>query len=292
MKYRSFLASVLLVCVMAPANAQISTSETELREQLLRHFLQDNLLPVFVPRELAVGDVLHANGALFARHRECFPALSVPQPTGADTLKSIVITQKAEGNFGIGLKKIFDLIANLGASSSTITTLTFLDTTVAMASTSELKRTAAVQKCPAIQALVQGKQLAADQAQEPLLVLQEVYYARKQLTIESQKGAKANLSVDEVGKLARTIGLKARIAAAGESGNQIIVASDERVPVAVRLAFVPRPITGATLGGDGNATIRGYVWEGLSAQPTDAQKQGLETILQVMRRQPNPLVQD
>ena len=151
--------ALMLTLWAAVGGAQPEVSEARLRDALLEHFGQDNLLPVFLPRDQRVGDVLQPGGAFFARQATCFPALKVEARKPSDSLKTVVIDIKSEGNFGIGIKRLVDFFAKAGARSATKLAVSFIDETYTSATTLDLRNNYSEKNCPMLANMV-GNRLA------------------------------------------------------------------------------------------------------------------------------------
>ena len=275
----SALALLCLVSLPCGVTAEPDVNEVQLRDELIQHFARDNLLPVFLPRDQAVGDVLDARGAFFARQKNCFPTLQIPTSKNSDHLTKIVVGSKVEGNFGIGLKRIADFLFKAGASSSARVTITFSDITYSETTTTDLRKAFSKKNCPDLETLVMGSAMEPPTPlKTPMLVLQEVYYARKEATIELDRGANVGVTVDAVRNVVGSLDLQT----SASQNDQILISSKDRVPVAVRLAFVPQPITNVTLGGEGSAKLQGYLWQPVFKVKTHAEREGLDVITQAI----------
>jgi hypothetical protein len=213
--FLAFAAAMILSSSVIAGEPGIS--ESKLRDELLRHFGQDNLLPVFLPRDHAVGDVLQPDGRFFARQAVCFPALKVMAPKPANSLTSIVVDVRAEGNFGIGLKKLVDVFARAGATSASKITISFTDQVFSGATSLDLQKHYAVKACPALENVVANRLVSVADGNKPLLVLQEVYYARKRVSIEVSKGMDVQATFKEVRGVVQPLGLQAELAAGTRS---------------------------------------------------------------------------
>lgn len=278
------------------AGAQPEVSEARLRDALLKHFGQDNLLPVFLPRDQRVGDVLQPDGAFFARQATCFPTLKVEARKPSDNLKTVVIDMKSEGNFGIGIKRLVDLFARAGASSTTKLTVSFIDETYVSATSLDLRNNYSAKDCPMLSDIVGNRLVRSDQWQPPLLVLQEVFYARKRLSIDVDKGVNASVVLKDVKVVVQPLAVQADLQASTHEGSRIVVVATQAVPIAVRIAFVPRPVTGTLLGGGGNTAVEDYYWEDLRKRPSIGEMKGLKVVTEAIRSATagdhNPLLKD
>lgn len=256
------------------AAAQTSP-ESRLRDALLNHFTQQNLLPVFLPRDHSVGDVLEPSGAFHARRKDCFPKLSLAQPKPSDSLKTLVVVDRAEGNFGVGIKRLFDALLKVGGTQSSKMTISFFDQTFVSATTADIKRSYSAANCPSLRPLIDGGFMAATGGSGPLFVLQEVYYARKRVSVDLDGSVNADVAIKEVGQSLAPLQLDAKLSAGSTSDSSIVIESKEPVPIAVRVAFLPRTITGVTLGGKGEETISGFLWQPATSMAPVVHQQAL-----------------
>lgn len=291
------VSAMLAVAPVISAQPLGGSPESRLRDALLKHFAQDNLVPIFLARPHEVGDVLELTGAKYASRKDCFPTLVTKAPIMTDRLKTVVVNTAAEGNFGINLKRIYEIFAKAGASDKARMTLTFEDQMYVGVTTLDLEKAYAVAKCPQIRTVVHRQSVAGDQLPQPILmVLQEVYLARKKLVVELDRSAGVEAAAKEAADTAVSLGLSAQLKAGVDQSRQLIVESAQQVPVAVRIAFVPKPISGATLGGGGSAGIKGYVWEPAAGTPTAGDREALAVMERAIeaatRGKANPLLND
>ena len=276
------------------ALAQPGGTSTRLRDELMQHFSQDNLVPVFLPRSQEVGDVLDVRGAVYARRADCFPGLVLSKPRPGNTLQEVSISLETEGNFGLGLKQLVSVFASGRASAATRLSIVFTDQHYVSASTMELKNTYSKAKCPFLAAIVEGKAIDVGSVKKPLLVLQEVFYAKKKLAIDVGKDADVGAEFEKV-KGALALGPSAHLGVKHTSGNQILVESTQSVPVAARLAFLPTAITGTTLGTGGSPAVRKVLWQQASTNPAlDAKGMTLiyKEVYNATAGEQNPLLTD
>ena len=291
---RLFMASAVSVLVASTgATAQTTVSEAKLRDELLNHFALDNLIPVFLPRGQEVGDVLEPSGAIKARRSECFPTLQLPGRKDSNSLSEVSLELKAEGGFGIGLKRIVEFFVSTNAQTSTRLKLSFANQQFVSASTNEMVRSFSKAQCPFLSDQVEGKSVAADLFGTPLLVIQEIFYAKKRLSIEVSRSADLQATVK--GVETAVVPLGGNVQVKGSTGNAILVEAVDIVPVAVRVAFLPRPITGALLGGGGSPKVLNYYWQPTKLNPI-SDKQGLQVVYESVKNATsgaaNPLLSD
>jgi len=270
---------VFVICGVAAAVAYADDLEDQLRDQLITHFIKSNLVPILLPRGQDVGDAIDASGAFYAKRTDCFPKLKPPVRSSGNQLEEIVLKSKAEGNFGIGIKRILQVVFGANYAAKSQVKLVFEDVEVASTTTVNLRSTFRANKCPILKAQVGGQY---SQGMPKVFVLQEVYYARKALKVSFDSSADAEAQITQVQGIAKQLGLSAELAAGGTNGSQILVVAKEKVPVAARLAFLPRAITYGTLGSTKSNTVEGYSWEDSSKLTRSAQVQVLSDIVPIL----------
>lgn len=279
-------AAVIILFACPPAVAQ-ATIEARLRDGLLEHFSQQNLLPVMLPRDHAVGDVLEPSGAFRARRKDCFPNLSTEPPKPTATLTALVITDKAEGGFGIGLKRIIDVLLKAGASKSTQMRITFLDQTFVSATTQQIRRAYEATRCPDLKIVLNEGFMDATAKGAALFVLQEVFYARKRVEVEVGTEIDTSAVLKDINAGLSPLQLEASVTAAGKTGKSIVVESNVSLPIAVRVAFLPRTVGGVTLGGKGSNDAEGLMWQDAQKMPPTMRKASNAAAADLMRAETN-----
>lgn len=272
--------SALVIASFASAACAQDFSESKVRDALLAHFGRDNLLPVFVARPYQVGDVLEPSGAIYARRADCFPTLPQATPTKIEDVRTVVLTRSAEGNFGLGLKRVVDILVKAGAASKTKMTITFEDQSYVGASSMDLRKHFSTKSCGAVATIIKGESIGVAELTQPYLVLQEVYSARKSLVVELDRSVDGEVVAKDMRDTAVSLGLGAEVKAGAAQGTQFIIKAKDVVPIAVRVAFIPRPVSGVKLGGSGDPDTVGYIWEPATRTPTARERDGFEVLRQ------------
>jgi hypothetical protein len=232
---------------------------------------------------------------VYARRGDCFPGLKVRPARSSDSLQDVAISWQAEGNFGLSLKSIVGVFASAKTSSNTNLSIAFNDQSYVSASTLELKKAYSKEKCPFLAAIVEGKAEGPEAAKHPFLVLQEVFYAKKMLTIAIGKDADVEAELKKVKAAITPLVASGRLGAQIASGNRIHVESAQSVPIAVRVAFLPTAISGTTLGSGGSPMLKKVYWRPSSADAAgNAKNMALiyEAISADTAGEYNPLIND
>ena len=271
--------------------AQIAHGEspTVLRDALLKYFGDLNLTPVFVPRGHAVGDVMLPNGDFLHRAKECFNSarLKLEKPA-ATHFEEFVLESNSqiEGSFGLSLRQLMKLSAESDAFRKSRLVISFRDVSYQSVSLSRLKSAFRKEGCPDLVPIIDGTFTPSSTRPPTLLVFSEVFYGKPAVSLELTQGVNVNVALQKVKDVIGTLDLHAMVESGIGRVDRVMITSSNLVPIAVRVAFVQRPILNTTLGGgEDHPAIEGYLWEDSPQTHVPIKSDGLELILKDIQSQ-------
>jgi hypothetical protein len=261
---RMLLAIAVTACSAPPTPAAAQTINDQyqlLRQNLITSFSLQKLVPIITSRGELVGDVYDINDfTLLSRAANCFPTLVQPKAVPT-TLPTVVDLGQLDVSLAVGAPELGKVQGELqGARAIRIR---YLEPAVQVASAADLQKAFSAKNCRSLEPVVKGKYVQDLPAAWPLVVA-EVYYAKREVTISSGDKQSAEVAVSGLTALLKKLKLdfSASAGADQQKGQLITLQSTIALPVAVRPAFLPRKFTGYSLGADdnGSAHLEGAQW--------------------------------
>jgi hypothetical protein len=258
----SFLAT--FSCLISVGIAEPSHGDTvqDYYGTLVAFFKPQHLIPTIIPRDEQPGNVYEmSNLRLLADRNSCFPGLVIPNAT--DTiLPHVAVKRGLNAGLALGVDTLASADASLGAAEET--NIEFTDAKSVEVPAMTLIAQYNPQNCTFLQAEVDAtKQFVPMQGGVPLLVIGEVISAKRNLRFVYNDSAKAKAELSLWKGLISRFGVKASANADAASDRSVLVATQIALPVAIRPAFVPDQMAGASLGGGGEIKA---VWYPLDLQ--------------------------
>lgn len=243
------IVAALLACILGAPSGRAQASFRDTLQPLVNYFGDLRLIPVIVPRGQAVGDVYDLTTLqLVHDHSECFPTA---QPKTLQTeLPPFQSLSKETAFLSFGVSMLGD--ARASADIERATQIGFTDLSVSTITEAGLKQSFNKTACPELEAAISER--TSSFFQRKLVVVGEVYVGHRALQLELSTNADVKAKVRDLAAFFSAGGVSVQVlAGAGAGGRgQIIVKSNQASPIAIRPAFVARPLYDQTMGADPN----------------------------------------
>jgi hypothetical protein len=225
-------------------------------------FSSNALVPIVRPATHTVGAVYRTtDGSWIHEPVTCFPKLQAGPPVPS-TLPSVTLKQAEKGLIALGLEALVS--SSVRADSARSIQLTFSDVTVEAVPEDNLLLTYSPAGCPDLGPIFESVKsgLAPAQPTTPLLVIRELYRAKRKLTVEFASNGDAQAMLLTATALGSA---KGQITNSASGQFVLVVENTIPLPVAARPAFLPIPV-GIVLGGPAPRSAEQTVWMPLNLE--------------------------
>ena len=253
--WQTVLAAMSLL-VTGPMFAQNTLRST--LQPLADYFNDLKLVPIVVPRGQEVGDVFDAATLQFVYSaRDCFPGAK--PVTRSSTLPSFENTSFQTAMLAVGIPAIADALVGLGIERAT--QIGFTDLEVQTITENELRKSFDKAACPELDAAVNKK--TATWFGRQLIVIGELYTGHRSLQLELQQTIDVQAKIKDLAVVFATGGIPVEISAAvtGNGNAKVIIRETKVFPLAVRPAFIARPLAVQSLGDGAAKSLETVRWE-------------------------------
>ncbi|CAJ9726821.1 Uncharacterised protein [Burkholderia pseudomallei] len=245
----------LLLC-LAACFAGVSASADELSDYyatLTTFFEKQHLIPVAVPRTEQIGDVFDIKNLTYvANAQTCFPKFVQP-PETPTVLPAVAITHSVNAAAALGARALAEGGVSVGDADTV--TITYTEATVTTTPAMLLAQDFDRKRCSFLESIVDQKESSPNSPTMSLLVIGEVYKARREVRLVYKNNQTAKLEASGITRLLTALGMQAKVQADRNASNTIVVVSYDKLPIAVRPAFVADRYAGTTLGSGGSDVV-------------------------------------
>lgn len=259
------------------AVANISAAQSSLRstlQPLIDYFNDLRLVPIIVPRGQEIGDVFDASTLQFVfAARDCFPGI---KPTiRPSTLPSFESASLEAGFLAVGVPAVANASVTEGIERST--QIGFTDLQVATISEADLKKAFNAAACPELDAAVNTR--ATTWFGRQLVIIGELYLGHRSLQLDLRQNVDVKAKIKDLATLFATGGIPVDISTSlrADGRSRVLIRETKVVPLAVRPAFIARPLALQSLGDGGTKPLQTVRWEAFDPD-LPSQKELLSTL--------------
>ena len=248
-------------------------------QQMIEAFRASFLIPILYPGGQRVGAVFNTRTLQFIDDgSSCFPGLVAPSPTPS-ALPSLKGALTGDLSLALGVNAAG---VKLSGGLARLTEIEFTDVIVQAVPETALRKAYSSKNCPQLQQIIKSQTQPPDRIQQPLLIVGTLYTARRRLIMRAAEKGEADATISFLKQALSWLPLSAPSIGARVSADKELVvsaSSQDRMPVALRAAFIPELVSVSVLGPGAEEGKEEWAWVPFEPDVKPSQQRQFNTVV-------------